>query len=429
MATPHPPTSDPHTTMTGVCPVQYGSSIATADRIPLYTPEFVADPHHAYDEMRRKYGTLVPIELAPGVPATLVIGYATAVRILNDATHFPADPRIWQKTVPEDCPVLPMMAWFPAARYNDGPIHTRYRDASVASIDGVDVHGLPSIIEEIAIPLINTFCKAGTANLVTQYAFPLVLDVLNHMIGCPPEIGQRVASGMAARFDTVRSTQGMAMLKEALLELIQLKRDHPGDDVTSRLAHHPAALDDIEIFAQLMSFYGAGFEAQRNLITNALLLMITDDRFKCADVLGRNLSTITAIDEVLFNDPPMANFCTTYPRQPIMVDDIWLPADQPVVISLTGCNNDPEIRGTHEADGTRLGNRSHLAWSAGPHACPAKGVAYLTVQYAIDQLFDALPDIQLGIPEDQLVWRPGPFHRAMVAFPVIFTPATPMKIM
>ncbi|MEV5838178.1 cytochrome P450 [Nocardia sp. NPDC052112] len=429
MTTPHSPTSEPHTATTGVCPVQHGSSNITADRIPLYTAEFVADPHYAYDEMRRKYGTLVPIELAPGVPATLVIGYSTAVRILNDPNHFPADPRTWQRTVPEDCPVLPMMAWFPAARYNDGATHARYRDASVAGIDGIDVHGLPSIIEQIAIPLINTFCKAGNANLVTQYAFPLVLGVLNHMVGCPPDIGQRVANGMAARFDTVRSAQGMAMLKEALLELIQLKREHPGDDVTSRLAHHPAALDDIEIFAQLMSFYGAGFEAQRNLITNALLLMITDDRFKCADVLGRNLSTITAIDEVLFNDPPMANFCTTYPRQPIMVDDIWLPADQPVVISLTGCNNDPEIRGNEDADGTRLGNRSHLAWSAGPHNCPAKGVAYLTVQYAIDQLFDALPDIQLGIPEDQLVWRPGPFHRAMAAFPVVFTPAAPMKVM
>lgn len=429
MTTPHTSASGPHTTATGICPIRHGSSSATADRIALYTPEFVADPHHAYEEMRRKYGTLVPIDLAPGVPATLVIGYATAVRILNDPNHFPADPRIWQKTIPEDCPVRPMMAWFPAARYNDGTTHTRYRDASVASIDGVDVHGLPSIIEQIAIPLINTFCKAGTADLVTQYAFPLVLGVLNHMVGCPPEIGQRVANGMAARFDTVRSAEGMQMLKEALLELIRLKRDHPDNDVTSRLAHHPVALDDIEIFAQLMSFYGAGFEAQRNLITNALLLMITDDRFKCADVLGRNLSTITAIDEVLFNDPPMANFCTTYPHQPIMVDDIWLPANQPVVISLTGCNNDPQIRGSKGADGTRLGNRSHLAWSAGPHACPAKGVAYLTVQYAIDQLFDALPDIQLGIPEDRLVWRPGPFHRAMAAFPVVFTPAAPMKIL
>ncbi|WP_327120485.1 cytochrome P450 [Nocardia sp. NBC_01730] len=419
----------PHTTATGIRPVPHGSSIETDDpRVLLYTPEFVADPHHAYREMRRRYGSLVPIELAPGVPATLVISHATAVRILNDPTHFPADPRIWQKTVPEDCPVRPMMAWFPAARYNDGRVHARYRQASVASIDGIDVHALHPTVEAIAVPLINTFCEAGSADLVTQYAFPLVLEVLNRMVGCPAELGQRVANGMAARFDTVKSAQGMQMLKEALMELIRLKRAQPGDDATSRLAHHPVELDDMEIFAQLMSFYGAGFEAQRNLITNALLLMITDDRFRFGDVLGRNLSTVSALDEVLFNDPPMANFCTTYPRQPIMIDGIWLPADQPVLISLAACNNDPQIRGNDGPVGSSLGNRSHLAWSSGPHSCPAKSVAYLTVQYAIDQLLDALPEIQLAVPADQVVWRPGPFHRAMAALPVVFPETPPLII-
>ncbi|NUS92759.1 MAG: cytochrome P450, partial [Nocardia sp.] len=52
--------------------------------MPLYAPEFAADPHRAYREMRAGWGSLAPVELAPGVPATLVLGYSTAVRILND---------------------------------------------------------------------------------------------------------------------------------------------------------------------------------------------------------------------------------------------------------------------------------------------------------------------------------------------------------
>ncbi|MGQ4601092.1 cytochrome P450 [Nocardia sp. R6R-6] len=429
MTTPSPIPA-PHTAATGTCPVPHGPLIGIDDsRVPLYTPEFVADPHHAYHEMRRKYGTLVPIELAPGVPATLVIGYRTAVRILNDPNHFPSDPRTWQKTIPEDSPVRAMMEWLPAARYNTGAVHARYRQASVASIDGIDTHTLRPTVEKIAVPLINTFCEFGSADLVSQYAFPLVLEFLNQVVGCPAEIGRRVATGMAARFDSVDPTEGMKMLKDALMELIQLKRQQPGNDATSRLAQHPADLDDVEIFAQLMSFYGAGFEAQRNLITNTLLLMLTDDRFRYgSDGLGRNLSTEHALDEVLFNDPPMANFCTTYPRQPIMIDDVWLPADQPVLISLAACNNDPEIRGTDEPGGSRIGNRSHLAWSTGPHTCPAKFVAYPTVQNAIDQLLDALPEMELAVPADQLVWRPGPFHRAMTAMPVYFPQSPPLTV-
>ncbi|MFD6452375.1 cytochrome P450, partial [Nocardia sp. NPDC060220] len=159
-----------------------------------------------------------------------------------------------------------------------------------------------------------------------------------------------------------------------------------------------------------------------NLVVNTLRLMLTDDRF-AGDVLGGSLSTRDALDEVLFTDPPLANFCMTYPRQPILVEDTWLPAHEPVVISMSACNNDPAIAGRDVVD-----NRAHLAWSAGPHGCPAKPVAYLIVQDAIDQLLDALPELSLAVPVEDLVWRPGPFHRSLAALPVSFpkTPPLPM---
>ncbi|WP_230329756.1 cytochrome P450 [Nocardia aurantiaca] len=378
------------------------------------TPEFAADPHHAYREMRRQHGSMVPIELSPGVPATLVVSYRTALRILNDPEHFPADPRTWQETIPEDSPIRPMMQWYPNALRNAGAAHTRYRQAYTASIDGIDLHAVHSTVEQIAGPLIAGLAAEGGADLVSQYALPLVFDVLNQLVGCSAELGQRVATGMAALFDTVNAAWGMQTLAEALMELIAMRRAEPGDDVTSRMAHHPAALDDEEMLYQLVSFYGAGIEPMQNLISNTLLLMLTDDRFG-GDVLGGSLSTRDALDEVLFNDPPMANFAISYPRQPILIDTTWLPAHQPVLISFAACNNDPEIAG-----GDRIGNRSHLAWSAGPHACPARSVAYLVAQTAIDQLLDALPDLALAVPKHEISWRPGPFHRAMVALPVEF---------
>jgi cytochrome P450 len=391
-------------------------------RILLDTPEFAADPHGTYRSMRHRHGSLVPIELSPGVPATLVIGYRTALRILNDPEHFLADPRKWQDTVPADCPVRPMMQWYPNALRNAGPTHARYRQAYVHAIDGIDLHALHSTVERIAIPLINTFCQDGAADLQGQYAFPLVFEVLNQMVGCSPELGQRVATGMAALFDTVNAAWGMQHLSEALLELIALRRTEPGDDVTSRLAHHPAGLNDEEMLANLISFYGAAIEPQTNLISNTLLLMLTDDRF-AGGFLAGSMSTRDALDEVLFNDPPMANFSITFPRQPILIDNTWLPANQPVVISLAGCNNDPMISG-----GDRIGNRSHLAWGGGPHACPARSVAYMVVQDAIDQLLDALPELQLAVPKDELTWRPGPFHRAMAALPVTFPKSPALNV-
>ncbi|WP_412806087.1 cytochrome P450 [Nocardia sp. SC052] len=406
------------------CPAGHGTPYDTGDghRVSLYSPEFAADPHGTYRSMRQRFGPLAPVELAAGVPATLVLGYRTAVNILHDPERFPADPRKWERTIPQDSPVRAMLGWQPAARFHDGSAHDRYREASSYAIAEIDLHGLQDLVEALAIPRINTFCGRGSADLAADYAFPLVFDVLNHMIGCSPEIGNEVAAGMAARFDSgPDAAAGMARASAALIELIRHKRAAPGDDVTSRLALHHAHFTDRELLAQLLSFYGAGIEPIRNLMTNTLLLMLTDGRFG-GGLLSGSLMTRDALDEVLFADPPMANFCATYPRQPIMVDQTWVPAEQPVLIGIAACHRDPDIAG-----GELTGNRSHLAFGAGPHVCPAKDVAYLVAQHAIDQLLDALSGIRLAVPAEQLGWRPGPFHRALQRLPVTFPKTAPLN--
>lgn len=405
------------------CPVVHGSPFDSDDpRVLLHSPEFADDPHRFYREMRSRYGSLAPVELAPGVPATLVIGYSNAVRILNDPEHFPADPRIWQQNVPADCPILPLLEWRPMASRSAGADFARYRQAITASIDAVDLYALHGVVENIAIPLVNTFCQDGAADLISQYVYPLVFEVVNVLLGCPPEIGQRLAAGTAAIVEGVDAESGNQMLFEALLELVALKRTEPGRDITSALLQHPAELDELELVSHVAQVYGSGIEFLLNLIVNTLLLILADDRFG-GSVLGGSLSSRDALDEVLFNDPPLANLLISYPRQPILVDDVWLPAHQPVVISMAACNNDPSIRTEHQ-----VGSRAHLAWGIGPHACPAQSSAYLIAQEAIDQLLDALPDMRLNLPDGVPTWRPGPFHRALAALPVAFPASAPLNL-
>ncbi|MFF7939809.1 cytochrome P450 [Nocardia gamkensis] len=401
----------------------YAAPIGFAERrVSLYADDYAADPHRVYREMRRRFGSLVPVELAPGVPATLVIGYYTALGIMNDPVRFPADPRMWERNIPADCPVRPMMEWRPNALRSDGTAHARYRSATVVGLEGIDLHQLHTTVERMAVALINSFCEDGHCDIVGQYALPIIFGTLNAILGCPPDVSQRAATGMAAMFDTLDAAEGNRMLTKALLELIWTKRANPADDVTTRLMQHPAKFNDEEMVHQLALLYGAGIEPPQNLIVNTLRLMLTDARF-AGSVLGGSLSTRDALDEVLFNDPPMANYCISYPQQPVLISDVWLPAHEPVVISMAACNNDPVIRA-----GDFIDNRSHLAFSTGPHACPAQPTALLIVQDAIDQLLDALPDMKLAIPQERLQWRPGPFHRALVSLPVVFPPSPPIHL-
>ena len=391
--------------------------------MPLWSEEFAADPHRVYRDMRRRFGALAPVELAPDVPATLVIDYRAALRILNDPDHFPADPRIWQRDIPCDCPIRPMMEYRPNSIRSAGPDHTRYRSAAAAALAQIDLHRVHTIVEKIAVAQINSFCEDGHCDVLQQYALPVAFGTLNVLLGCPREISQRAATGMAAMFDTtVDAAEGNRILGDALLELIAVRRADPGADVTSWLAQHSAELNDDEMLHQLVLLYAAGIEPMQNLIMNTLLLILTDQRFGSV-VLDGSLSTRDAIDEVLFDDPPLANYCLTYPQQPVLVDDVWLPAHQPVLISMAACNNDPAIR---TDDFT--GNRSHLAFSIGPHACPARDVSYLIVQDALDQLLDALPDMELAVPKSELQWRPGPFHRALSSLPITFPKSPPIHL-
>ncbi|MFD4407631.1 cytochrome P450 [Nocardia sp. NPDC058499] len=399
-----------------------GSPLAPAKkRVPLYTSEFADDPHKAFRKMRQEHGTLVPVDLAPDVPATLVIGYRTALRIMYDDTHFPADPRRWQKTVDADCPVLPMMEYRPNALREAGDAHTRLRRPIVAALEAVSLQAVRSAVERLAVPLINSFCEVGTADLRTQYAFPLTFHTLTELMGISGETGRAAFEGMAAILDATSAetaAEGNMRFAGALMETIGQKRQCPAADVTSAMMAHAVGLDDMEIVQEAALVYAAGTEPTTSLITTTMRLMLTDTRFS-EQVHGGALSTRDAIDEVLFNDPPLPNFCTSYPRQPIMVDGMWLPADQPVVISIAACNADPAVTGPE-----RTGNRSHLSWGIGPHACMADRLALTIANNAIDQLLDVLPDMQLAIPADQLAWRPGIFHRALTALPVRF-PATP----
>ncbi|WP_433672934.1 cytochrome P450 [Nocardia sp. CA-136227] len=386
----------------------------------LHSPEFAADPHRAYEDLRRRYGPVAPIELAAGVPATLVLGYREALRILGDPQHFPADSRAWEPTIPERCPVMPIMEWGPAESADTG--RSTHRAAYLAAMADVDQYRLRGTVESAALPLINSFCGIGYADLLADYARPLTLRVLDDLIGLPPALG---AEAGAALMDLIEAADPAAAdlaerrFRAALAELVAMRRRAPDRDVVSTLIGHAVGFDDAEIVEQLAKLYAMGAEPTWNLIVSALVLMADDASFH-DDLLAGSLQLRDAIDKVLFTDPPLANACPRFPQQPQVVGNTWLPVNQPVLISITACNNDPAVSGDH------TGNRSHLAWGSGAHTCPAQPIASIIAREALDQLLDALPDIKLAVPLAELPWRTSTFHRAPVRVPVTFPPSLPL---
>lgn len=405
-----------------------GSTITPADssgtRIPLYSREFADDPHGFYQWMRRRFGALVPVDLAPGVPATLVVDDRTARRILDDPARFPSDPRAWQQKAPAGLPIVPLMQWRPNPLRSHGADHDRYRAATVDALAGVDSNSLRTSISGHALDLINRFCSEGSADLLDRYVVPLTFRTMDDILGCPPELADLLRTALTEMIDGAADDDCEARIQRLLAELIATKRTEPGDDVTSRLIQHPANLSDEELVHQLLGLYWTGIEPPRNLIAGTLLLILTDPRFT-SNQTGFAPPVRAALDEVLASDPPLANHSITYPPLLVMVDDVLLPADQPVLIGAAACHGDPDRSGTAPPQADR-----DLAWGGGSHTCPAhaQSISRLLAEEAIDQLLDAIPDMSPAFDPNQAIWRPSPFHRALLVLPVRFPPAPAMPL-
>jgi cytochrome P450 len=392
--------------------------------VPLYGPEFAADPGAFYDYLRQ-FGPAAPVELAPGVRAMLVTEYNAALHVLQNTETFSKDARRWRDfnegRVRADNPAVPMLGYRPNALFTDGAEHMRLRQAVTDSLARIDTHRLSKHIERVSAYLVGQFGHRGSVDLMADYAKMLPLLVFNELFGCPAEIGDRLVYGTSGIFDAdADAEQANQALSQGLTELIALKRARPGADVTSWLMEHPAGLSDEEMMHQLVMLISAGTQPQQSLITSGLGLILSDERFSSGQY-GGSLLVEDALDEVLWNAPPMANYGPHYPMKDTELFGVPLSAGDLLIVSFAAANSDPALSSARQT----LSKRAHLGWSAGPHACPAKAPAQLIAMVAIEQLLNRLPDIELAVPVERLTWRPGPFHRSLAALPARFTPVAP----
>ncbi|MFD6335642.1 cytochrome P450 [Streptomyces niveus] len=392
------------------------------DSVPLYGPEFAADPYAAYEKLRRM-GPVGRVELAPGQHAYLVTDYRAALDLLHDTVTWSKDTRPWQQKQPADSPLVPMLGWRPNALFNDGKAHERYRSVITDSYALIEPHQLRRQVSTVANQLIDGFAADGEADLIGQYARRLPLLLFNSQFGADDQEGPRLEADMAGMLDSQpdKAVQANRDFVSYITELIHSKRLQRGQDLTSWFMDHPAGLTPEELASQIVLTMLAGNEPTANLIGNALEEMLSNPAYYSSLTSGA-LTAHDAISDVLHNDPPMANYSAHVPRHAVNFYGTWIRPHELVLVSYHAANTEPRPT-AHEK--TAGGDGAHLAWAAGPHSCPVKQPATLIATVAIQQLTSRLNDLELAVPRNELRWRPGGFHRALAQLPARFTPIAP----
>lgn len=396
-------------------------AFSRSEPVRLWEDGFALDPYPYYDALRAQ-GPVGWAELAPGVPAYVVTDRRAALDLLRDSDTFSHDPRPWEATVADDSPVLGMMRWRPNSLFADGAAHVRYRASLIDTFDRIEPHDLRTRVHRAVRVLVGRFGPQGEADLVTDFARPLMALVFNSLFGLPDSDSDRLNAALGKMMEGgAEAAEGEAEFGGYVLELIAAKTEQRGDDLPSRLLDHPAGLTPEEVTWQVFLTLGAGHEPTANLVSNALSRILGNPLYYSTLTSGARPVT-DAVVEVLHHETPLANYGIHYARSPVSFHGAWIRAAVPVVVSYGALAHFTEREVT---SGRHPRDASHLSWSAGPHACPVRQHTLLIATEAIERLTQWLPDLEPVLPRERLTWRPGPFHRSLTSLPVRFSPRSP----
>lgn len=316
-----------------------------------------------------------------------------------------------------------------SASFLDGEVadHMRWRRLVAPAFRTRKIAEYRERTEEVAHRLLDAALdKGGDFDLVTDFASPLPITVISELLGITDVDVDRFAhyglvTGRA--IDGVRSVRQATEFREAARELdamftalVRKRRDKPGDDLVSGLLRPQDGeqLPEQEIIGTCQLLLTAGFETTTNLVSNAVLRLLSDRGQWDALVADPKLAPAVA-EESLRYDPPV-QYSIRVVRDPMDLSGVPLAAGTVLMLVLGAANRDPDVfPDPHRFDITRSDAGQHLAFLSGAHYCVGAPLARMEADVALRVLAERLPDLRRT---GRLRRRPTAALRGLLNLPV-----------
>ncbi|MET8683049.1 cytochrome P450 [Streptomyces sp. NPDC004732] len=178
------------------------------------------------------------------------------------------------------------------------------------------------------------------------------------------------------------------------------KREHPGDDVLTTLAHDPELTPaELEMFFFLLTV--AGNDTVRSAAPGGLLALAESpgeyERLRAGAV-----GIAPAVDELLRRHPPVLTFRRTAARDTELAGTRITAGDKVVVFHASAHHDERVFADPHRLDLARSPN-PHVAFGDGPHVCLGAHFARLQLRVFHEEVTRALPVLRLAAPPRRLV--------------------------
>ena len=401
--------------------------------------EFDRDhPFGLFEQVRRR-GPVVPVRLADGHDAWLVVGYDEAKRLLNDPRVSKDMHAALARSGSVVAEGLPGPAYARHMLAVDPPDHTRLRRLVAGAFSVRRVEALEPRVRRLVDEHLDEIAAGGpdaVVDLVATYAFPLPFKVICELLGVPepsrPAFGRALTAMLGPTTTTDELAQATAasdQVVSTIEALIDRKRHHPDDALISALIDARDGDDRLteqELRSTIFQLVVAGHDTTASLIGNAVVALLTRpdqlSRFR-ADPGIRT----SAVEELIRYDAPVPHSTFRWAPEPLEIGDITIPAGAQIIVNLAAADRDPaHVDRPDQLDLTRPGVR-HLGFGHGIHFCLGAPLARLEGRLALSGLIDRFPQMRLAVPIGQLHWAHGDglVLRGLTTLPVLPGPARP----
>ncbi len=373
-----------------------------------------------------------PVFYYPPLNSWFIFGYDDVVSLFHDARLSADRMKGFVDAAPEEvrgelrriAPYLEM--WL---LMKDGQDHVRLREFLNLGFNATVIHALAGQIQQATDELLDRVQGQGHMDASGDFAFLLPAYVLSNLLGVHEQDRHRVVQWSVDFADffnvlpiTVETTRRLIKSGFELIDytrrLLAERRASARDDFLGTLVNaNEWKFADDQIIANAMLLLLAGHVAVRNLIGNAIYLLLTHPeqraRLQAEPGLLRNV-----IEETLRYEPPV----TLIPR--IATADFELHGNtikkgQIVQLSIASANRDS----AHFPDGERFDIArppgKHLSFGFGPHGCLGASLAREEAHIALETLLRRMAGLRLD-ERKGIKWYRNAGNRGPITLPLVF---------
>jgi cytochrome P450 len=288
------------------------------------------------------------------------------------------------------------------------PEHTRIRKLVAAAFTPRGVEALRAPARELADALLAPLVARGHMELLSDFAQPYSIRLICRLLGVPPgrerdllEWSHRMVKMYELHVsdaDATSANAASAEFRDFVIELLEIRRDKPTDDLLTRLATAKVdgdRLTDAEIVSTIVVLLNAGHEATVNTLGNGILALLRHPA-EWARVCDGSVAPAAAVEEMLRWDPPLQLFERWVLADGVEVGGVAIPRGARVAMLFGAANRDPRVFADADRfDVGRANAAEHIGFGGGIRACIGAPLARIELEAALGSLVAKAPGLAL----------------------------------